>query len=75
MGVQANLWTEYVATDAKVEFMLLPRLMALSEIAWSRWLIKTLKILAKPVYHRIWPGWIKTTWITTYLWLLAPRIR
>jgi hexosaminidase len=35
MGVQANLWTEYVATDAKVEFMLLPRLMALSEIAWS----------------------------------------
>ncbi|MDN3582640.1 family 20 glycosylhydrolase [Mucilaginibacter flavus] len=35
MGVQANLWTEYIPTDAKVEFMLLPRLMALSEIAWS----------------------------------------
>jgi hexosaminidase len=34
-GVQANLWTEYVATDAKVEFMLLPRLLALSEVAWS----------------------------------------
>jgi hexosaminidase len=34
-GVQANLWTEYVPTDAKVEYMLLPRLMALSEVAWS----------------------------------------
>jgi hexosaminidase len=34
-GVQANLWTEYIATDAKVEYMLLPRLMALSEVAWS----------------------------------------
>lgn len=34
-GVQANLWTEYIATDKKVEFMLLPRMLALSEIAWS----------------------------------------
>jgi hexosaminidase len=34
-GVQANLWTEYIPTDAKVEYMLLPRLMALSEVAWS----------------------------------------
>ncbi|OOQ59662.1 family 20 glycosylhydrolase [Mucilaginibacter pedocola] len=34
-GVQANLWTEYITTDKKVEFMLLPRMLALSEIAWS----------------------------------------
>ena len=35
IGVQANLWTEYIATNAKAEYMLLPRLLALAEIAWS----------------------------------------
>jgi hexosaminidase len=35
MGVQANLWTEYISTDAKAEYMLYPRLLALSEIAWT----------------------------------------
>jgi len=35
MGVQANMWTEYIATEAKVEYMLLPRMMALSEVAWT----------------------------------------
>lgn len=34
-GVQANMWTEYITTDAKVEYMLLPRIMALSETAWT----------------------------------------
>lgn len=35
LGVQANMWTEYMPTSAKVEFSLLPRLFALSEIAWT----------------------------------------
>jgi len=35
IGVQANLWTEYIPTEPKVEYMLLPRLMALSEVAWT----------------------------------------
>ncbi|MGN6181446.1 MAG: family 20 glycosylhydrolase [Mucilaginibacter sp.] len=35
IGVQANLWTEYIATEAKVEYQLLPRMFALSEIAWT----------------------------------------
>ncbi|QKJ29832.1 family 20 glycosylhydrolase [Mucilaginibacter mali] len=35
LGVQANLWTEYIATEDKVEYMLLPRLFALSEVAWT----------------------------------------
>lgn len=34
-GVQANIWTEYIKTTKHVEYMLLPRLMALSEIAWT----------------------------------------
>jgi len=35
IGVQANLWTEYIATDAKAEYMVLPRMLALSEVAWT----------------------------------------
>lgn len=35
LGVQANLWTEYIKSPEKVEYMILPRLFALSEIAWS----------------------------------------
>jgi hexosaminidase len=35
LGVQANLWTEYVKTPSKAEYQLLPRLFALSEIAWT----------------------------------------
>ena len=35
IGVQANMWTEYMTNPAKVEYMLLPRLYALSEITWT----------------------------------------
>lgn len=34
-GGQACLWTENVPTPARVEYMLLPRLLALSEALWS----------------------------------------
>lgn len=34
IGPQANLWTEYIATPAHAEYMLLPRLAALAEIQW-----------------------------------------
>jgi hexosaminidase len=35
LGVQANLWTEYIPTENKVEYMILPRMMALAEVAWT----------------------------------------
>ena len=35
IGVQANVWTEYMQTPAKVEYMILPRALALAEIAWT----------------------------------------
>ena len=35
MGAQANMWTEYVETTDHVEYMLMPRLCALSEVVWS----------------------------------------
>ncbi|MBO4757519.1 MAG: beta-N-acetylhexosaminidase [Bacteroidales bacterium] len=34
LGVQANLWTEYIAAEEHLQYMLLPRLMALSEVQW-----------------------------------------
>lgn len=34
-GVQANLWTEYIETPAKAEYMIFPRVFALAEIAWT----------------------------------------
>lgn len=35
IGGQANLWTEYMSNPSKVEYMMLPRLSAVSEVLWS----------------------------------------
>ena len=35
-GVQANLWTEYIADEAHLQYMLLPRMAALSEVQWCQ---------------------------------------
>ncbi|MBI2282821.1 MAG: beta-N-acetylhexosaminidase [Bacteroidetes bacterium] len=36
LGAQANVWSEYMKTLAKVEYMVFPRMSALSEVLWSR---------------------------------------
>ena len=36
LGVQANLWTEYIATESHLQYMLLPRMAALSEVQWCQ---------------------------------------
>jgi hexosaminidase len=35
LGAQANVWTEYMNNPRKVEYMIFPRLTALSEVLWS----------------------------------------
>jgi hexosaminidase len=35
LGVQGQVWTEYLPTPAAVEYMAFPRLSALAEVAWS----------------------------------------
>ncbi|HMN06742.1 MAG TPA: family 20 glycosylhydrolase [Flavobacteriales bacterium] len=35
LGAQANIWTEYILTSDQVEYMAMPRLMALAEVLWS----------------------------------------
>ncbi|MEM6337598.1 MAG: beta-N-acetylhexosaminidase [Bacteroidota bacterium] len=35
LGAQGNVWTEYMTSERKVEYMVFPRLLALSEVVWS----------------------------------------
>ena len=35
LGVQANVWTEYISNFGQVQHMVLPRISALSEVGWS----------------------------------------
>ena len=35
LGVQANNWSEYISTPARLEYGLYPRALALAEVAWS----------------------------------------
>ncbi len=36
LGVQANLWTEYIPSNEQLEYMLLPRMLALCEVQWCQ---------------------------------------
>lgn len=35
LGVQANVWSEYIPDCRHAEYMIFPRLLALAEVAWS----------------------------------------
>ena len=35
LGAQGNVWTEYIANTAKLEYMIFPRMSALAEVLWS----------------------------------------
>lgn len=35
LGVQGNLWSEYIVTDGHCEYMLYPRALAVAELGWS----------------------------------------
>ncbi|WP_228238291.1 beta-N-acetylhexosaminidase [Allomuricauda sp. M10] len=35
LGAQGNVWTEYMTTTGSVEYMVLPRMAAMSEVAWT----------------------------------------
>lgn len=36
LGVQGNLWTEYISNAKQVEYMVFPRILAMSELGWSQ---------------------------------------
>lgn len=35
LGLQGNMWSEHIATPAKADYMIWPRLCALAEVGWS----------------------------------------
>lgn len=35
LGAQGNLWTEYILTPEQVEYMAVPRMLALAEVLWT----------------------------------------
>jgi hexosaminidase len=35
LGAQGNVWTEFIATPSHVEYMAVPRMIALAEVTWS----------------------------------------
>jgi len=47
LGVQANLWTEHIRVDDRVEHLAFPRAAALAELAWT------------PQAERHWPDFLK----------------
>jgi hexosaminidase len=47
LGLQANLWTEHIQTEARVQWMALPRAAALAEVGWS------------PAARRRWPDFLE----------------
>jgi hexosaminidase len=36
LGAQGNIWTEYMPTEDQVEYMAFPRMLAMSEVVWSK---------------------------------------
>ena len=56
LGAQANLWTEYIATENKADYMLLPRLLAVSELNWTPLADKNFNDFAniRLPYHLAW---------------------
>ena len=36
LGAQGNIWTEYIPTENHLEYMAFPRMLALSEVVWSK---------------------------------------
>lgn len=51
LGVQANLWTEYIKTPDHLEYMLLPRAAALSEVQWCQPENKSYERFLKSMKH------------------------
>ena len=51
LGAQGNIWTEYMATEDQVEYMAFPRMLAMSEVVWSKNKNKDYPDFVKRVEH------------------------
>ena len=51
LGAQGNIWTEYMPTEDQVEYMAFPRILAMSEVVWSKNENKDYSNFVKRVEH------------------------
>ena len=51
LGVQANLWTEWVPSRERALYMYFPRILALSELAWSKPSVRFAQPLERPLSY------------------------
>jgi len=51
LGAQGNIWTEYIPTKDQVEYMAFPRILAMSEVVWSKNETKDYNGFVKRVEH------------------------
>ncbi len=51
LGAQGNIWTEYMPTEDQVEYMAFPRILAMSEVVWSKNENKDYSDFTKRVEH------------------------
>ena len=51
LGAQANVWTEYMKTPEHVEYMIMPRMAALSEVLWGTSIPDLYKNFEKRLMH------------------------
>jgi hexosaminidase len=70
IGAQANVWTEYMETPSKVDYMIFPRMTALSENLWSETknypdFLRRLDTYMVPRYQQWNSSWFKNYRIWT----------
>lgn len=52
LGAQGNVWTEYIGNTAKLEYMIFPRMSALSEALWTKASNKSLPDFEKRLQYQ-----------------------
>ncbi|RTL53400.1 MAG: beta-N-acetylhexosaminidase [Sphingobacteriales bacterium] len=67
LGAQGNVWTEYMKYPTKVEYMILPRMSALSEVLWSpankkNWQNFQNKVITDTKRYRLWQVHFNEKW-------------
>ena len=55
LGVQGNVWTEYIPTAEHLEYMLYPRAIALAEVGWSQPRNKSWESFRSRVVEKVLP--------------------
>ncbi|WP_181305075.1 beta-N-acetylhexosaminidase [Rufibacter sp. XAAS-G3-1] len=76
LGAQANVWTEYMGYPSKVEYMVFPRMTALSEVLWTDPKQKNFTDFKRRVHATMLPRY--TFWGSAYFkdferWTIADK--